>query len=113
MARFGVALGAEHQTFFGLAGLGDLVTTCISPHGRNRRVGERLGAGESLAKIQADMNMVAEGVFTTRSVFDKATKMGIAVPITTEVYRVLYEHKDPRQAVTDLMQREPTSERTS
>ncbi|HEV3235357.1 MAG TPA: NAD(P)H-dependent glycerol-3-phosphate dehydrogenase [Gemmataceae bacterium] len=110
MARFGVALGAEQQTFFGLAGMGDLMTTCISPHGRNRHVGERLAKGEKLAEILASMTMVAEGIFTTRSVHDKAAQMGIDMPITTEVYRVLYENKDPRSAVLDLMTREPKLE---
>ena len=105
MARFGVALGAEPQTFFGLAGLGDLITTCVSPHGRNRHVGERLARGERLADILAGMKMVAEGVYTARSVHERATRMGIAMPITAEVYRVLYEDKDPRAAVNDLMVR--------
>src|SRR5439155_19295173 len=68
MARFGVALGAEHTTFFGLAGLGDLMTTCFSPHGRNRRVGQRLAAGEPLDDILTGTPMVAEGVYTARSV---------------------------------------------
>ena len=111
MARFGVALGAEHGTFFGLAGMGDLITTCISRHGRNRRVGQRLAGGETLDAILADMNMVAEGVYTTRSVHEKAALMGLPMPITTEVYRVLYEGKDPRAAVDDLMLREPKSEK--
>jgi glycerol-3-phosphate dehydrogenase (NAD(P)+) len=111
MARFGVALGAEHATFFGLAGLGDLVTTCISRHGRNRHVGERLARGEPLPAILASMSMVAEGIYTTRSVHDRAAQMGIAMPITAEVYRVLYEDKDPRRAVSDLMLREPTVEK--
>jgi glycerol-3-phosphate dehydrogenase (NAD(P)+) len=111
MARFGVALGAEHATFFGLAGLGDLITTCFSRHGRNRHVGERLGKGEKLAEILAGMTMVAEGVYTTRSVHEKARRMGIAMPITDEVFRVLYEDKDPRAAVNDLMLREPKGER--
>jgi glycerol-3-phosphate dehydrogenase (NAD(P)+) len=111
MARFGVALGAEHETFFGLAGVGDLITTCISRHGRNRHVGERLARGEKLAAILASMTMVAEGVYTTRSVHDRADKMGIDMPITREIYRVLYEDKDPRTAVDDLMLREPKTER--
>lgn len=110
MTRFGVALGAEQQTFFGLAGLGDLITTCISPHGRNRHVGERLARGEKWSEIVAGMKMVAEGIYTTRSVHDKAARMGIEMPITAEVYRVLYQNKDPLQAVNDLMVREPTSE---
>lgn len=111
IARFGVALGAEHQTFFGLAGLGDLVTTCISRHGRNRHVGERLARGEKLPQILASMKMVAEGVYTTRSVHDKAGRMGIDMPITAEVHRVLYEDKDPATAVKDLMVRELRGEK--
>jgi glycerol-3-phosphate dehydrogenase (NAD(P)+) len=110
MARFGIALGAEAQTFWGLAGMGDLITTCISRHGRNRGVGERLGKGENLANIQASTSMVAEGVFTASSVYEKSQQMGIPMPICTEVYRVLYERKNPRDAVNDLMQRELRSE---
>jgi glycerol-3-phosphate dehydrogenase (NAD(P)+) len=110
MARFGVALGADQPTFWGLAGMGDLITTCASRHGRNRQVGVRLGQGEKPADILASMTMVAEGVYTTRSVHDKAAQMGIPMPITTEVYRVLYEQKDPKQAVSDLMLREPKGE---
>jgi glycerol-3-phosphate dehydrogenase (NAD(P)+) len=111
MARFGVALGAEAPTFYGLAGMGDLITTCISPHGRNRQVGLRLARGETLADILADMTMIAEGVNTARGVHEQARHMGISMPITAEVYRVLYEGKDPLAAVTDLMLREPKSER--
>jgi glycerol-3-phosphate dehydrogenase (NAD(P)+) len=110
MARFGVALGAEPQTFSGLAGIGDLITTCISRHGRNRHVGESLARGEKLPAILGRMNMVAEGVYTTRSVYERAARMGISMPIIEEVYRVLYEDKDPLTAVNDLMLREPTSE---
>lgn len=109
MARFGVAHGAEMATFWGLAGMGDLITTCMSRHGRNRHVGERLGKGEKLSDI-LQMNMVAEGVYTARSVHDKAAKMGLSMPITDEVYRVLYENKDPLTAVNDLMLREPKKE---
>jgi len=110
MARFGVALGADERTFFGLAGIGDLITTCISRHGRNRKVGERLGQGEKLKDILATMKMVAEGVWTTKSVHEEARQLGIDMPITAEIHRVLYEDKDPRQAVTDLMLREPKGE---
>jgi glycerol-3-phosphate dehydrogenase (NAD(P)+) len=113
MARFGVALGADHQTFFGLAGLGDLITTCVSPHGRNRLVGCRLGKGEKLSLILASMNMVAEGVYTTRSVHERGARMGIEMPIAAEVFRVLYEDKDPLRAVGDLMLREPKEERAT
>ncbi len=110
IARFGVALGAEMQTFWGLAGMGDLITTCQSRHGRNRLVGQRLARGEKLAAIIASMASVAEGVYTTRSVYDRATQMGVSMPITTEIYRVLYEDKDPRRAVSDLMLREGKGE---
>lgn len=110
MARLGVALGANSETFWGLAGMGDLITTCISRHGRNRAVGERLARGEKLADIQASMPAVAEGVFTARSVYEKSLTMGIAMPISTEVYRIVHEAKNPRVAVNDLMVRELRSE---
>jgi glycerol-3-phosphate dehydrogenase (NAD(P)+) len=110
MTRFGVALGAEAPTFAGLAGMGDLITTCMSRHGRNRAVGMRLAQGESPAEILASMTMVAEGIFTARSVHERAAQMGLPMPISTEVYRVWYEGKSPRQAVQELMLREPKSE---
>jgi len=110
MTRFGTALGAQPETFFGLAGIGDLITTCISRHGRNRHVGERLGRGERLADILGQMKMVAEGVYTTRGVHEQARQLGIEMPITAEIHRVLHENKDPRLAVTDLMTREPKGE---
>jgi glycerol-3-phosphate dehydrogenase (NAD(P)+) len=110
MARFGVSLGAEYQTFYGLAGIGDLITTCVSKHGRNRHVGERLARGEKLPEILNTMQMVAEGIYTTRSVRERAERAGIEMPITNEIYRVLYEDKDPLAAVNDLMLREPRSE---
>jgi glycerol-3-phosphate dehydrogenase (NAD(P)+) len=110
MARFGVAHGAETQTFAGLAGMGDLITTCMSRHGRNRHVGECLARGETRTQILGRMTMVAEGIFTAHSVHDRAARMGLCMPITGEVYRVLYEDKDPRAAVSDLMLREPRPE---
>lgn len=110
MTRFGGAFGAEATTFSGLAGLGDLITTCMSEHGRNREVGKRLGRGEKLRDILATMTKVAEGVATTRSVYERARERDIEMPITTEVYRVLYEDKDPGTAVSDLMTREPRGE---
>jgi glycerol-3-phosphate dehydrogenase (NAD(P)+) len=110
ITRFGVALGAEARTFAGLAGLGDLITTCASRHGRNRRVGERIGQGERPADVLSAMVMVAEGVYTARSVHERAVRMEVDMPITAEVYRVLYEGKDPRTAVNDLMLRSPKGE---
>src|SRR3954447_1659991 len=111
MTRFGVALGAEHDTFQGLAGVGDLITTCFSPHGRNRRVGERLGRGESLAQIRSTMPAVAEGVTTAKSVHDRTRPLGLEMPITTVVYRVLYDGLAPADSVTELMTRRSGSER--
>ena len=110
ITRFAVALGADAATFTGLAGIGDLITTCVSRHGRNRHVGERLARGDKAADILAGMTMVAEGVYTAQSVHERAAQMGIDMPITTEVYRVLYENKDPRAAVSDLMLRSPKGE---
>ncbi|HVW00536.1 MAG TPA: NAD(P)H-dependent glycerol-3-phosphate dehydrogenase [Planctomycetaceae bacterium] len=105
MTRFGVTLGAEAVTFSGLAGIGDLITTCISPYGRNRRVGERLGRGETLAGILASMEAVAEGVLTSRSVHEYAEELQIEMPIAEEVYRVLFAGKSPLDATSDLMLR--------
>lgn len=110
LVRVGVALGGQRATFFGLAGIGDLITTCVSPHGRNRAVGIRLGRGEKLADILASMHQVAEGVYTARSIHDRATSLSLDLPIMTEVYRVLYEQKPPLQAVNDLMLRDLKSE---
>ncbi len=107
---FGKALGARPKTFYGLAGIGDLVTTAFSPHGRNRAVGERIGRGEKLKDILASTPKVAEGVPTTRSVHAQSIKLGIEMPIATEVYRVLFRNKDPRRAVTALMTRRGRTE---
>jgi glycerol-3-phosphate dehydrogenase (NAD(P)+) len=111
ITRFGVALGAEAATFAGLAGLGDLITTCFSRHGRNRQVGERLGRGEKLDDVLAGMSKVAEGVGTARAVHERAARMGIDMPITEAIYQVLYEGKAPAGAVADLMLRELKGER--
>jgi len=111
ITRMGVAMGALESTFGGLAGLGDLITTCISPEGRNRRVGEQLGKGKKLSEILAGMSSVAEGVATTRSVRQLAQKLGVDMPITEAVYAVLFEGKDVLKALSELMSREPKSER--
>jgi glycerol-3-phosphate dehydrogenase (NAD(P)+) len=110
MTRFGVALGARASTFAGLAGLGDLMTTCFSRHGRNRQLGERLARGEALDAIRASTHKVAEGVTTAQAVHDEALQLGVETPIMTEVYRVLYEGKPPREAASELMLRSPREE---
>ena len=108
--RFGVALGARQETFFGLAGVGDVITTCFSRHGRNRMVGERIGRGETLDAVLANMVDVAEGVPTTRSVHDQARDRGVSVPITDELHDILFQGKSPRAALADLMVRLPKDE---
>lgn len=105
MTRLGLAMGARGETFAGLSGLGDLVTTCASHHSRNRHVGERIGRGEKLPAILESMTMIAEGVDTARSGHDLALRHAVDMPITNEVYRVLFEQKSPRAAVADLMGR--------
>lgn len=109
MRRFGVAHGADPATFAGLAGVGDLITTCFSPHGRNRRLGERVALGESLADVAAGPQ-VAEGAYTARSVYDRASQAGLDLPIMTAVYDVLYGGKSPTVAVSELLSRQQRDE---
>lgn len=111
MARLGKRMGADEMTFSGLAGFGDLVTTCISRYSRNRKVGELIASGLSLEEALKKMTMVAEGVETTKSVYLLARKYEIEMPITTEVYRTLFEGKSPLDAVRDLMKRQFKPER--
>jgi glycerol-3-phosphate dehydrogenase (NAD(P)+) len=105
MTRLGVAAGARPLTFAGLAGMGDLVLTCTGDLSRNRSVGLELGRGRSLSDILAGMNMVAEGVKTTISTYQLADRLGVEAPITEQIYKILEEGKNPRQAVTDLLRR--------
>ena len=102
IARLAVRKGANPLTLIGLSGLGDLILTCTGPLSRNRTVGYKIGRGSKLNAVLQSMKMVAEGVETTRSVHNLAEKLGVDVPIMDEVYRVLYEGKDPIQAVKDL-----------
>ncbi|MCZ2340533.1 MAG: NAD(P)-dependent glycerol-3-phosphate dehydrogenase [Bacteroidales bacterium] len=111
MRRFGVAHGADPATFGGLAGVGDLITTCFSAHGRNRRLGERIARGEPLETITAGPQ-VAEGVYTARSIHRRATRTGVDVPIMSAVYQVLYKGKPPLEAVTELLARRQRGEET-
>lgn len=110
MARLGVAMGARAATFAGLSGLGDLITTCISPYGRNRAVGMRIARGESLEHILATMDQVAEGVRTTKSACALADRYGVTMPITRAVHAVLFEGVDARRAGMELMGRAPRPE---
>lgn len=110
MSRLGTAMGAKAKTFSGLAGLGDLATTCFSPKSRNRSVGEKLGKGDDIQTILNNMTMVAEGVETAKAVHRLAKKYQIETPIASEVYNILYKKKSPKKAVTDLMTRRLKSE---
>ena len=106
ITRVGLAMGASAATFAGLAGMGDLVLTCTGDLSRNRSVGIELGRGRKLQEILGGMQMVAEGVKTTLSAYQLSRKIGVEAPIIDQMYQILYADKDPRQAVTDLMQRE-------
>jgi glycerol-3-phosphate dehydrogenase (NAD(P)+) len=106
IARLGEIMGAKRSTFAGLAGMGDLITTCFSPFGRNLAVGRAIGKGKKLADILKDMEQVAEGVPTTRSAKALRDKYQVEMPITEEVFRVLFEDKSPTRGLNDLMQRD-------
>jgi glycerol-3-phosphate dehydrogenase (NAD(P)+) len=110
ISRLGAALGAQPETFAGLSGIGDLIVTCSSRHSRNRAVGERLGKGESIHTIMDGMKQVAEGVWNAKAARDLAGEYGIDMPITREVCAIVEEGKDPRQALKDLMNRDPGPE---
>ncbi len=110
ITRLGVRLGAHPLTFAGLSGIGDLLLTCTGDLSRNRTVGYRLGRGESLTEILSDMRMVAEGIRTCTSVHQLARKIGVDMPICEQMYKILQEGKNPRQAVWDLMERDLKSE---
>ncbi|HOW36329.1 MAG TPA: NAD(P)H-dependent glycerol-3-phosphate dehydrogenase [Candidatus Omnitrophota bacterium] len=110
MARLGVALGAKRETFFGLTGLGDLVTTCVNSHSRNRFVGEQCGRGKSIGEIITSTEMVAEGITTVKAVLALGRKHKVAIPITKEVYNLLYKKKPATKAVSDLMRRKLKTE---
>jgi glycerol-3-phosphate dehydrogenase (NAD(P)+) len=110
ITRLGVAMGADPLTFAGLAGMGDLVLTCTGDLSRNRTVGLKIGKGMSLKEITGTMNTVAEGIKTTRSAYHLSRKLGVDMPITTQVYEILYEGKAPKDAVKELMTRELKSE---
>ena len=111
ITRLGVAMGAREETFYGLAGVGDLVTTCISKVGRNRSAGERIGRGESAADVITQTSSVIEGIPTTRSVLKLAQRHEVEMPIVEGVAAVLFEGRDPRDAIRDLMTRPLAHER--
>lgn len=110
MSRLAIRMGADVQTLSGLSGLGDLVLTCTGELSRNRSVGLRVSRGETLTDILKSMRMVAEGVRTSRSVYTLARNLGVEMPITEQIYLLLYENKHPKQVVADLLAREAKPE---
>jgi glycerol-3-phosphate dehydrogenase (NAD(P)+) len=108
--RLSCSLGAREETLSGLAGVGDLIVTCMSRHSRNRYVGEQIGHGRRLKEILAEMVMVAEGVKTTKAAVKLAKKTGVELPIAEQVHRVLFHGKNPRKAIRDLMVRKAKKE---
>ena len=110
ISRLGLTMGASRETFAGLTGLGDLVTTCISPKGRNRSFGERIGKGQTTEQALGANESVVEGVATCKSVVALAGKYDVEMPITRAIYEVLFENKPVQKAIADLMERELKAE---
>lgn len=111
LLRLGTAMGGDPRTFYGLSGAGDLIATCFSQHSRNRQVGEQLGRGRSLEQITSSMRMVAEGVPTAKSAYECARRLDVETPIIDQVYAVLYEGRQPAQALQELLGRDQKAER--
>ncbi|MCX7884099.1 MAG: NAD(P)H-dependent glycerol-3-phosphate dehydrogenase [Caloramator sp.] len=110
IARLGVALGAQPLTFAGLSGIGDLIVTCTSMHSRNRRAGILIGQGKTVKEAIEEVKMVVEGINTTKSTYELSNKVGVEMPITKELYNVLFENKNPKYAVSELMIRDKKHE---
>jgi len=108
--RLGVAMGAKFETFSGLSGIGDLIVTCTSIHSRNRRAGILIGQGKTVEEAQREVNMVVEGVKATKCAYKLAKKYGVEMPITNELYKVIYENLPPKECVSSLMCREMKDE---
>ncbi len=111
ISRLCIKLGGDAVTISGLAGIGDLVVTCLSRHSRNRSVGEEIGRGRSLDDVISSMIMVAEGVHTSRAVYELSRTAGVEMPITKAVYEMLFDAKHVQQAILELMTRDPKQER--
>lgn len=110
ITRLGVAMGAKKETFYGLSGLGDLTTTCISQYSRNRWFGEQIGKGGDFKEILKKTDMAIEGVSTAKAAFELASKFKIDMPVVAEIYNIIYRKKDPKSAVRDLMTRRAKAE---
>jgi glycerol-3-phosphate dehydrogenase (NAD(P)+) len=110
IGRLGCKLGGDPLTFAGLSGVGDLIVTCTSMHSRNRRAGIQIGKGKSLEQILKEMGMVVEGIKTTEAAYKIANNLGIEVPITNQLYEILFNNLDPKKGVENLMERNKTHE---
>ena len=110
ITRLGKAMGAKGKTFRGLSGYGDLIVTCLSKHSRNRQLGQLIGEGLALEDITSDMDMIAEGVYTAKSVHQLLVKHNVEMPIHEAIYQVLFEKKDPKNSVVELMSRRLSEE---
>ena len=108
--RLGEAMGARVKTFRGLSGYGDLIVTCLSKHSRNRKLGQLIGEGKTLEDITSDMSMIAEGIFTSKSVHQLQLKYNVEMPIHEAIYQVLFHKKDPKNSVAELMTRRLSEE---
>ncbi|MDI3279866.1 MAG: NAD(P)H-dependent glycerol-3-phosphate dehydrogenase [Bacillota bacterium] len=113
ITRLGMSMGAHPLTFVGLSGMGDLIATCTSKHSRNARAGKEIGQGKKLEEVLAGTRMVVEGVWTTVAAYELARQRGVEMPITEKVYQVLFAGQNPREAVSHLMERDPTFEEAS
>ena len=113
IARLGVKMGGKIETFTGLTGIGDLIVTCASVHSRNRKAGYLMGQGKSMQEAMDEVNMVVEGVYSAKAAASLAKKYEVPMPIVEEINRILFEGKDPKKAVDDLMQRESKIENSS
>ncbi len=111
ISKLGKAMGAKRKTFRGLSGYGDLIVTCLSKHSRNRRLGQLIGEGKTLDEIVSNMDMIAEGISTAKSVHQLSIKYDIEMPIHEGIYQVLFERKDPRESVYELMTRKLSEEK--
>ena len=110
ITRLGEAMGAKVETFRGLSGYGDLIVTCLSKHSRNRQLGQLIGEGKALEDITLDMSMIAEGIFTAKSVHQLQLKHSVEMPIHEAIYQVLFQKKDPKNSVVELMARRLSEE---
>ena len=110
MARLGKEMGASLNTFWGLSGIGDLIVTCTSMHSRNRRAGMLIGKGKTTEEAKKEIGMVVEGIKTTKSAYELSVKFNIELPITMELYKVLYENNDVKLSVPNLMGRDKKHE---